>query len=267
MVLIFGAVGWLMVRFDWQRPPLLLGLVLGGIAENNLFIATKVYGAGFVLRPGVLLIFVADSGRTVLPRCIRPGGRRSGLERHEARFEVPGVTKTDGGGFAKRARGQRRLRAVLRRAVRLRAAGGASGASAPTRNAPPCSRSIIGLPAFAISIAVFVKEIATTSKVVVHGEEGVEEVEEISAGGNAPSTNPRHRRLGGGFLHLHLADRVRAIRPLVATFLYLKFGAREGWLITVILTATAYVFFAGIFDWLLHLPFPPGDLFVWLGLD
>ena len=39
LIVIFGAIGWLMVKFDWQRPPLLLGLVLGGIAENNLFIA------------------------------------------------------------------------------------------------------------------------------------------------------------------------------------------------------------------------------------
>ena len=30
VVLLFGALGWLMVRYDWQRPPLLLGLVLGG---------------------------------------------------------------------------------------------------------------------------------------------------------------------------------------------------------------------------------------------
>ncbi|MCY4439542.1 MAG: hypothetical protein OXE53_04960, partial [Deltaproteobacteria bacterium] len=54
---------------------------------------------------------------------------------------------------------------------------------------------------------------------------------------------------------------------LVATFLYLKYGAGERWPITIILTAVAYIFFAGIFDWLLVLPFPPGDLFVWLGLE
>src|ERR671922_1296803 len=56
LVVIFGAIGWLMVKFDWQRPPLLLGLVLGGIAENNLFIATRIYGATWLMHPGVIVI-------------------------------------------------------------------------------------------------------------------------------------------------------------------------------------------------------------------
>src|ERR687891_451862 len=56
MVLIFGTIGWLMVKFDWQRPPLLLGLVLGGIAENNLFIASRIYGFGWLTHPGVIII-------------------------------------------------------------------------------------------------------------------------------------------------------------------------------------------------------------------
>ena len=38
LVLIFGALGWIMVQLDWSRPPLLLGLVLGPLAENRLFL-------------------------------------------------------------------------------------------------------------------------------------------------------------------------------------------------------------------------------------
>ena len=56
LVIIFGALGWLMLRYGWQRPPLLLGLVLGRIAERNLFISTNIYGASWLLRPGVLVI-------------------------------------------------------------------------------------------------------------------------------------------------------------------------------------------------------------------
>src|ERR671910_3629417 len=56
MDLIFGMFGWLMAEVDWQRPPLLLGLVLGGIAENNLFIATRIYGATWLMHPGVIVI-------------------------------------------------------------------------------------------------------------------------------------------------------------------------------------------------------------------
>ena len=52
MVLIFGALGWFMVQFDWQRPPLLVGLVLGTITERNFWISTRAYGAGWLYPPG-----------------------------------------------------------------------------------------------------------------------------------------------------------------------------------------------------------------------
>jgi putative tricarboxylic transport membrane protein len=48
VVLLFGALGWVMVALDWPRPPLLLGLVLGPLAENNLFLATDNYGWALV---------------------------------------------------------------------------------------------------------------------------------------------------------------------------------------------------------------------------
>jgi putative tricarboxylic transport membrane protein len=44
VVLVFGLLGWMMVQFDWPRPPLLLGLVLGPLAENRLFLASDNYG-------------------------------------------------------------------------------------------------------------------------------------------------------------------------------------------------------------------------------
>jgi len=49
-------------------------------------------------------------------------------------------------------------------------------------------------------------------------------------------------------------------------FLYLKFQAREGWLLSVLFTAASWLLFWGLFDRLLHLPFPEGQLFIWLGL-
>src|SRR5262249_60748340 len=56
VVLAFGALGWIMSRLDWPRPPLLLGLVLGPLAENRLFLSTDNYGLGWLFRPGVLII-------------------------------------------------------------------------------------------------------------------------------------------------------------------------------------------------------------------
>ena len=36
IVLFFGALGWIMEKLEWPRPPVLLGLVLGPLAENRL---------------------------------------------------------------------------------------------------------------------------------------------------------------------------------------------------------------------------------------
>ena len=47
-----------MVLFEWPRPPFILGLVLGGIAENNLWISTAAYGASWLVQPSIIVIFL-----------------------------------------------------------------------------------------------------------------------------------------------------------------------------------------------------------------
>jgi putative tricarboxylic transport membrane protein len=56
MLLLFGAAGWIMKQFGWPRPPLILGIVIGGIFERYLFISTELYGAAWLLRPVVLVV-------------------------------------------------------------------------------------------------------------------------------------------------------------------------------------------------------------------
>src|SRR5213594_3280987 len=67
VVLAFGALGWAMSKLDWPRPPLLLGLVLGPLAENRLFLSTDNYGTAWLLRPGVLIIFGVMAIGLVVP--------------------------------------------------------------------------------------------------------------------------------------------------------------------------------------------------------
>jgi putative tricarboxylic transport membrane protein len=57
-LMVFGVVGWLMKRLGWPRPPMVLGLVIGGIFERYLYISTSLYGAAWMLRPVVLGILV-----------------------------------------------------------------------------------------------------------------------------------------------------------------------------------------------------------------
>ncbi len=56
VMLLFGAVGYVMMRFQWPRPPLVLGLVLGEIAERNLWISVARYGAAWLGRPVVIVL-------------------------------------------------------------------------------------------------------------------------------------------------------------------------------------------------------------------
>ena len=56
LLVSFAALGWLMKRFGWPRPPLILGLVLSSVLENYFFISASHYGASWLLRPMVLVI-------------------------------------------------------------------------------------------------------------------------------------------------------------------------------------------------------------------
>jgi len=56
IMLSFGTLGYFMRAAGWPRPPLLLGLVLGPIAERYMWTSVQLYGAKFLLRPGVLII-------------------------------------------------------------------------------------------------------------------------------------------------------------------------------------------------------------------
>ncbi|MFQ5850394.1 MAG: tripartite tricarboxylate transporter permease [Candidatus Binatia bacterium] len=57
-LIVFSLLGWSMKRAGWSRPPLILGLVLGSIIETRLYISLQLHGAGFLLRPVVLVILL-----------------------------------------------------------------------------------------------------------------------------------------------------------------------------------------------------------------
>jgi hypothetical protein len=49
--------------------------------------------------------------------------------------------------------------------------------------------------------------------------------------------------------------------------LYLKGQGREGWGLSIVMTVAVWGLFYGLFDRLLHLPFPAGWLLTWLGFS
>jgi putative tricarboxylic transport membrane protein len=56
VTLLFGGIGYLMVLGGWPRAPFVLGLVLGKIAENYLYISVARYEAAWLTRPVVLVL-------------------------------------------------------------------------------------------------------------------------------------------------------------------------------------------------------------------
>jgi TctA family transporter len=56
VTLVFGGIGYLMVLAGWPRAPFVLGLVLGKIAENYLYISVARYEAAWLTRPVVVVL-------------------------------------------------------------------------------------------------------------------------------------------------------------------------------------------------------------------
>ena len=67
LTLVFGAAGYLMVLSGWPRAPLVLGLVVGKIAENNLYISIARYEAAWLTRPVVLVLIAITVAVIVYP--------------------------------------------------------------------------------------------------------------------------------------------------------------------------------------------------------
>lgn len=77
----FGLVGYFMVLLGWPRPPLILGLILGKIGENYLWISTAAYGAKWLLFPSVLALILITIAVIAYPTIKERRGR--------ARYERP----------------------------------------------------------------------------------------------------------------------------------------------------------------------------------
>jgi TctA family transporter len=74
-----GLLGMLMIWLNWPRPPLILGLVLGKLAETNLFISFARYEWSFLTRPLLVVIILAGVAIVFAPTVQARLARRAGL--------------------------------------------------------------------------------------------------------------------------------------------------------------------------------------------
>jgi TctA family transporter len=60
-VVVFGVFGYLMRRFGYPRPALILGLVLGTLLETYLYRSMASYGFTWLTRPAVIVLLILAS--------------------------------------------------------------------------------------------------------------------------------------------------------------------------------------------------------------
>jgi len=76
-----GALGFIMKRLRWPRPPVILGFVLGAIVERYMFISVNLYGLQWMLRPVVLAVLLASFYGVLAPTIRRLISMRGGGSR------------------------------------------------------------------------------------------------------------------------------------------------------------------------------------------
>ena len=251
IVLLFGALGWVMARLGWPRPPLLLGLVLGPLAENKLFLSTDNYGLAWTLRPGVLVLLAIIVAGFLVPIITeRRRKRREGA----AVAVAPEATRLEG------PRGMHLDGATAFGAVIVALFAWAlwqSRTFGPRAGLFPWA---VGAPGLLLGLVQLTRDLSGRRETRQTDEPGPE----------VPAEVARRRSIevcvwiaafwvGIWLLGFSLAT-------LVMTLLYLKVSARERWPISVLLSVFGFAFVYGLFERALDVPFPPGQLLVWLGL-
>ena len=256
MVLIFGALGWLMVQFDWQRPPLLVGLVLGTITERNFWISTRAYGAGWLLHPGVLIIAVFIVGAIFYSiRQILREKRKSPPAIAEPAPE-PDIVMLSSPVY-------RPIFALFFVALFIYVLRETYYEIRPMEERAALFPMVLGIPCLALALLAFGQELFNTLR------RSTDRTHPPAISSSSETTVIRRRAVSivawtlGFFATIWLLGFVIAVP--VASFLYFRFAGREKWSLSIPLSLAAWAVFYGLFDYLLHLPFPEGQLFLLLG--
>jgi putative tricarboxylic transport membrane protein len=244
LVLFFGILGWVMEKLHWPRAPLILGLVLGPLAENRLFLSVDGYGAGWLLRPWVLVLAALAIAGALYPLWKARRNRESGIgnrEREVARVRAP-------------------WRAVAFTAVIVIVLAAALWQSRGFGFRAGLFPWAIGIPMLALAIVLLVLQLAGRERAPAAGW--------IPPG---PELAPREVASRAAVILGWIVGYLAAIWLLgfviggtLCTFLAL-IGSRERWTIAIGETAVVGALVYVVFVRVLHVPFPPGQLFAWLG--
>jgi TctA family transporter len=252
LVLSFGLLGWVMVKLDWPRPPLILGLVLAPVAEQKLFLSTGRYGAAWLGRPGVIILILLALAAVVYPWLKkRRKKRREKTEKGPQPLPyVASEAKTTSSDS---------LWAILFSFFLVVLFALALLQSREWTIRAGLFPWIVGFPVLGLTLAQTVMAVRRMSWT----PRAAREHERVTQAVEIQRTVSILGWTVGFFVAIWLTGFTFAI-PLM-TFLYLKIVGRESWSMSVTLSAVAWAFLYVLFVQLLHIPFPEGLLFTWTG--
>jgi len=236
VVLLFGGLGWVMEKMEWPRPPVLLGLVLGPLAENRLFLSTDNYGLSWTTRPGVMIIFAITLFGVFYPVFKSRRQRFASNATGSAPVETP---RRGGVHFGRAALFTLIVATIIAVALLQSRNFGFRAGLFPW---------VIGIPTLLLALVQLAKDVTRQKKDPDAEHEAI------------PPEAVRRRTLSiigwtvGCFLLIWLLGFSYAV-PLFI-FLYLKLEGREGWLMTIAVTFFSWLFFYMLFERMLNVPFP-----------
>jgi hypothetical protein len=243
VVLAFGALGWVMARLRWPRPPVLLGLVLGPLAENRLFLSTDNYGAAWLLRPGVLVLLGLIALGLIAPLVSAYRRRRAAAP--PSRVAVAPRRRLDAAtAFTLGLIGLFAWALWQSRGFDLRA----------------------GLFPWVITTSALTLALVQLGREVT-GRQATVRADTVETEGEADAATTARptAAICGWILAMFGAIWLLGFSPatFLTTFLYLKLGAREPWGVSLTLSLAAFLFVYGLFERGLGVPFPAGRLVAW----
>jgi TctA family transporter len=56
LLTMLGVLGYFLKKYEWPRPPFVIGFILGPIAEDSFHKSMALWGPAFLLRPGALIM-------------------------------------------------------------------------------------------------------------------------------------------------------------------------------------------------------------------
>ncbi|WP_321818152.1 MULTISPECIES: tripartite tricarboxylate transporter permease [unclassified Paraburkholderia] len=239
VLLIAGVIGWTMKRLKWARPPVILGLVLGVLMERYMTISFVRYGTAWVTRPVVMVLLALAALVFFKPlfNALRVGGM--------ARFRPSG--KID---FKPED-----LVYVFFIGIGAYMLVSAQSWLLMARIGPTVIASILVV---AGSISLFYKVFFVPVKAAggngIHMDVSGDHAEKLP---NAV-TLTRAARFFGWFVGFLACMSVIGMIPTVPIVIvaYMRIEGRESWKLSLILAACVTALIYGVFDQIIHIPWP-----------